>query len=131
MNPYNCNWNTPTKWKPDLRMYQPNPNLLLKQSGVEWIYKCSNENKYYGVIPNSNKKSNEYIIIGNNKQDLSKNNLIDSGGRGGRGGGGIKYKGFFGEVKGSCGFKTKNDCCFSKCKPLWKTKLYPFNNIYL
>lgn len=117
MNPYNCTWNTPTKWKPDLRLYISDSNKLSKQSGVEWIYNCSNENEYYGVIPNT---STEYITISKNKKY---NNQIKNGG--------IKYKGFFGEVKGSCGFKTKNNCCFSKCNPLWKTKLYPFSNISL
>ncbi len=37
--------------------------------------------------------------------------------------------GFFGEVRGPCGWKEnkKKDCCFKKCKPLWKTRLWPFN----
>lgn len=37
--------------------------------------------------------------------------------------------GLFGEVKGPCGWKdsAKYDCCFTKCKPTWKTRLFPFN----
>lgn len=40
--------------------------------------------------------------------------------------------GFFGEIRGPCGWKEgKNqDCCFKKCKPLWKTRLWPFK-VYL
>jgi hypothetical protein len=35
--------------------------------------------------------------------------------------------GFFGEVRGPCGWKEekKYDCCFSKCRPMWKTRLWP------
>lgn len=37
--------------------------------------------------------------------------------------------GFFGEVRGPCGWKdsAKYDCCFSKCRSKWKTRLYPLN----
>jgi hypothetical protein len=35
--------------------------------------------------------------------------------------------GFFGEVQGPCGWKEdkKYDCCFTKCKSKWKTRLWP------
>lgn len=40
--------------------------------------------------------------------------------------------GFFGEVKGPCGWKDSSQysCCFSRCKATWKTRLWPFN-VYL
>ena len=40
--------------------------------------------------------------------------------------------GFFGEVQGPCGWKDskKYDCCFTKCRSKWKTRLWPFK-IYL
>jgi len=111
MNPYNCNWNVPTKLKPDLRMYSKNP---IRDSSVEWIYNCnlSNENEYVGYQPIDKK----IIQI---KKEQCKN-------------GGRSNNGFFGEVKGSCGWKPRRtgDCCFSKCSSAWKTRLYPFN-LYL
>lgn len=101
MNPYNCNWNIPTKWKPDLRMYSENPIL---DSSIQWKYKCNN---------------NGLIGIRNDNKIIKINKVINGGRR----------AGFFGEVKGSCGWKPRRtgDCCFSKCDSTWKTRLYPFN----
>lgn len=35
--------------------------------------------------------------------------------------------GFFGEIQGPCGWKEnkKYDCCFTRCSPTWKTRLWP------
>ena len=35
--------------------------------------------------------------------------------------------GFFKEVKGPCGWKDseKYSCCFYRCHPTWKTRLFP------
>jgi hypothetical protein len=52
----------------------------------------------------------------NNKRNAQTNHIVTGG------------AGFFGEIRGPCGWKEekKYDCCFKKCKPLWKTRLWPF-----
>jgi hypothetical protein len=112
MNPYNCNWNTPTKWKPDLRMIVNNP---IEDSGIQWKYDYSNKNTYTGTILRMDAENINDCQIIQIKKD--KKNCKTGG------------AGFFGEVKGSCGWKKRGyaDCCFSKCSPAWKTTLYPFD----
>jgi len=107
MNPNCCNWNIQSKWNPDFRMIVDEP---IKYSGFELNYNLSNDNmNIYKDYTNCN-----YVKV--YKKNCNKNNIVNGGG------------GFFGEVKGSCGWKKRgtNDCCWTKCKPAWKTQLYPF-----
>jgi hypothetical protein len=50
------------------------------------------------------------------RQNVHSQNNIYYGGRG-----------LFGEIKGPCGWKeqSKYSCCFMRCKPTWKTRLFP------
>lgn len=91
-----CIFNNNSRWKPDV--YNSLPDLQQISYNNSYLFDSIN------------------YINENNYPRKNHNHIITGG------------AGFFGEIRGPCGWKEdkKYDCCFKKCKPLWKTRLWPF-----